>query len=92
MVEEDPKARQLVGLRFCLSVFCFMYALGQQMKQLLRAGSAAGQKQAKKRLGVRTGLPCFPCSWHLLLVHSRRVKGQRGSCSKLRDGLKGLVD
>lgn len=59
---------------------------------IVPTGSAAGQKQSKKRLCAAARQPSFQCSWHLLLVHSGRVKGQRGSCSKLSDGLKGLVD
>ena len=55
------------------------------------AGSAAGQKQSKGRLCARCR-PRLLHSWHLLLVRSGKVKGQGGSCPKLKDGLRGLAD
>lgn len=80
------------------SVYAFVYpsllyvAFRPAHETIASTGSAAGQKQSKKRLCLKTPQPSFRCSWHLLLVRSGRVRGQRGSCSKLSDGLKGLVD
>lgn len=100
MGEVYPKARQLVCVRLniCVCARAFVYRFLVYVpfratdETIAPTGSAAGQKQSKKRVCVETCRPSFSRSWHLLLVHSRRVKGQRGSCSKLSDGLKGLVD
>lgn len=100
MGEVYPKARQLVCVYLYINIYisAFVYPFLVYVpcrpadETIAPTGSAAGQNPSKKRLCMETRQPSFSRSWHLLLVHSRRVKGQRGSCSKLSDGLKGLVD
>lgn len=93
----EVSAPQGPGRGSC-SVSAFVYpllvcvAFRPAHETIASTGSAAGQKQSKKRLCLKTPQPSFQRSWHLLLVRSGRVRGQRGSCSKLSDGLKGLVD